>query len=767
MTTKGAKYGLCLVLLGLWAVSAPAANILFISAMDATMQASDDLLKTYMESLGHTVTYLDDNADQASTQAAALAADMVFISESVSSGRVGNEIDAIPRPMVISEMYVWDEMGLMVAAGASPTFENTNIQIINPGHFLAAGLQGTVSVLKSLTSSRGAARFANGKVGGGGVVIAQATAAGATYDMYMVYDKGAALAKAPGDGSAAIAADIRVGLGLDELSYLAWNDNAFALLKASINYALSVNTQGPATYPYPAAGATDVVRESILHWTPGPWAATHDVYLGTVLDDVNTADRTNTKGVLVSQGQDANTYDPPSLEFGRTYYWRVDEVNAAPSDKIFKGSVWSFTAEPYAYKVTGITATASSTEATTAAQYAVNGVGLDPSDGHGIDLTSTWLSARSATGLPWIQFALGRSYKLNQMLIWNHNSEFESLLGLGIKDATIEYSTNGTDWITLGDYEFARAPGAVAYAANTTISFAGLQASHVRITAKSSWGGGTQCGLSEVQFLYVPVWARNPDPTAGAADVSLSPTLSWRSGREAVSHRVYFSADSDAVTNGTAAAFDTTANSYTPSALGLGTTFYWRVDEVNAAATPSTWVGDVWRFTTTAFLTVDNMESYNDTTAAIYNTWIDGYGTSTNGSQVGNDNTPYAERTIIHSGSQSMPFMYGKNSLTTSEATCTFAAGQDWTVSGIKTLVIYFRGLATNTAAQLYVKVNSTKIDYTGSSADLLGTSWVQWNIDLSTVSDIKAVKTLTLGVSGTATGTLYFDDIRLYKTAP
>jgi len=49
-------------------------------------------------------------------------------------------------------------------------------------------------------------------------------------------------------------------------------------------------------------------------------------------------------GVLVSQGQAATTYAPAAaLEFGTTYYWRIDEVNAPPDSTIFKGEVWSFT----------------------------------------------------------------------------------------------------------------------------------------------------------------------------------------------------------------------------------------------------------------------------------------------------------------------------------------------------------------------------------------------------------------------------------------
>ncbi|MFQ6035140.1 MAG: sugar-binding protein, partial [Sedimentisphaerales bacterium] len=115
--------------------------------------------------------------------------------------------------------------------------------------------------------------------------------------------------------------------------------------------------------PRPANQATDVPRDVTLSWTPGVFADKHDVYLGNVFNDVNDASRTNPLGVLASQGQTASAYRPAvALDFGQTYYWRVDEVNAPPDYTIYKGAVWSFTVEPIAYPIAGtsITATASS-----------------------------------------------------------------------------------------------------------------------------------------------------------------------------------------------------------------------------------------------------------------------------------------------------------------------------------------------------------------------------------------------------------------------
>jgi len=99
-----------------------------------------------------------------------------------------------------------------------------------------------------------------------------------------------------------------------------------------------------AALPEPANQATEVPRDAVLSWMAGDRADKHNVYFGTVLDDVNEAGITDPRGVLVSENQDDTTYAPPGLlEFGQSYYWRVDEVNAPPEAAVNKGDVWSFT----------------------------------------------------------------------------------------------------------------------------------------------------------------------------------------------------------------------------------------------------------------------------------------------------------------------------------------------------------------------------------------------------------------------------------------
>jgi regulation of enolase protein 1 (concanavalin A-like superfamily) len=447
-----------------------------------------------------------------------------------------------------------------------------------------------------------------------------------------------------------------------------------------------------ADEPSPQDKATDVPRDVTLGWKTGPYAATHNVYLGTVFADVNTADAT--KPQLVSTGQTGTTFKPAALlEYGKTYYWRVDEVNAAPSNTVFKGDVWSFTVEPYAYPITGITATASSYEkSTTTPANTINGSGLT-GDLHGTDITTMWDSAMTDPGPVWIQYQFDSVYKLSELWVWNHNTEYESVLGYGIKDVTIEYSLDGQTWTLLKNTQFAQATAVANYAHNNTLDMGGVMAQYVRLTAKSNYSlvGLKQYGLSEVRFYYVPVQARAPQPATSAKNVALDSSLDWRAGRDVTSQKVYFSTDKTAVSSGTATAKTVTDHGFAPGSLNFGTTYYWKVDEIGTATYP----GSLWSFTTQEYAVVDDFESYTDTSNRIYDIWIDGW-TNGTGSTVGYLQAPFAEQTIIHGGKQAMPFEYNNvKAPFYSETTRTFDTTQDWTLGGANSLSLYFQGFAT------------------------------------------------------------------------
>ena len=519
-----------------------------------------------------------------------------------------------------------------------------------------------------------------------------------------------------------------------------------------------------ASEPTPDDRATDVARDVTLGWTPGMYAAPvngHTVYLSENFDDINDGG-----GIR----QSADSYTPPqSLEFATTYYWRIDEVNAAPSSAVHEGEVWSFTTEPVAYPIQNIIATASSNDAGRGPENTVNGSGLGENDLHSMQETDMWLSGVELVNGAWIQYEFEKIYALHQMLVWNHNTRLESTIGFGIKEATIEYSIDGSDWIALGTtHEFARAPGMDGYAYDTTVDFGGAAAKYVRLTASSNFGGlAKQYGLSEVRFSHTPLRARKPNPESGATDVDPDVILSWRAGREAAQHDLYISADEQAVIDGTAPLTTVTEASHAPLALDMGTTYYWKVNEINVAETSTMLDGDVWNFSTPEFIVVDDFEDYNDYPPdEIFSVWIDGWGVPANGALAANDIPPFAETTIARSGLQSMPFRYDNSGTATySEAERTFAVAQDWTGHGLKTLSLRFYGNPDNLAGQMYVKVNGAKVEYDGDVSNLAQQGWQAWNIELASFgTNLQSVTSLAIGIDGNgASGILYVDDIRLF----
>jgi len=551
-----------------------------------------------------------------------------------------------------------------------------------------------------------------------------------------------------------------------------------AMTEAEIQSVIAGTDLGQATDPSPAHGALDVPRDAVLSWTPDASAVRHNIYLGTNWDDVRSASTADPRGALVGQGQAGATFDPEGLlALNQTYYWRIDGIGAAPDNTVFKGRVWSFASESFAYPIENIVATASHADADAGPENTVNASGVNAQDQHSMNSRDMWLASPGPDEPVWIQYDFDRVYKLHQMLVWNYNTEFELLLGFGLKNVTVEYSADGAEWVALGDVEFAQATANPSYVYNTTVDFEGVAARSVRLTVRSGYGLIARYGLSEVRFLYIPAHARRPQPADGATDVEIGTTLSWSSGREAASQEVHLGADPAVL----ALIGTPETASLPPGDLAFGTSYYWRVDEVNEAEAIGLWEGDLWSFTVEEYASIDDFESYNDDVDAgttIFDTWLDGWVNDT-GSTVGYLNAPFAERTIVHGGEQSMPLAYDNSaSPFYSEAERTFEQAQDWTIGGADHLRLWFRGDAENTPQTLYVTLE----DSAGHTATVRGadpdavvtTTWQDWQIALSEFGGIGLAKVekITIGVGNRTspaaggTGIVYIDDVGFGRPA-
>ena len=115
----------------------------------------------------------------------------------------------------------------------------------------------------------------------------------------------------------------------------------------------------------------------------------------------------------------------------------------------------------------------------------------------------------------------------------------------------------------------------------------------------------------QIQKLYngnPPMFtiAEKPTPADGALHSNTWVSISWGAGDYAVSHDVYLGDNYDDVNSGAEGTFrGNQADTFFvagfpgfafPDGLVPGTTYYWRIDEVNDTELDSPWKGDVWSF---------------------------------------------------------------------------------------------------------------------------------------------------------------------------
>jgi len=484
---------------------------------------------------------------------------------------------------------------------------------------------------------------------------------------------------------------------------------------------LGVGDFGQASSPNPANGALHEDTWLSLSWRAGDFAVSHDVYFGENFDDVNDGAEGTFQGNQIPTffvvGFPGFPY-PDGLVPGVTYYWRIDEVNDTDPNSPWKGDVWSFSVPPK---------TAYNPDPADAAEQ------IDP------EATLSWTAGFGA--------------KLHTVYFGDNFDDLSSAAG-GLPQGAATY-TPGT--LKLAQTYYWR-----------------VDEFDVIETHKGDvWSFTTQGAVG------------SPNPANGAVDVKQTQILTFSPGIYAASHQLYFGTDKDVVRNADTGSpeYKGTRNlgseSYDPGMLEWDTAYYWRIDEVNNANPDSPWTGILWSFTTADFLIVDDFESYNDIdppdpqSNRIFEAWLDGYGIPTNGALVGNELPPYAEQSIVHSGIQSMPYFYD-NSVGYSEATLTLIYPRDWTEKGVNTLTIWFRGNSDNAAETLYVALNGSAVVNHDNPGAAQITNWTRWNIDLQAFADqgvdLTNVNTIALGLGNKnnpqpgGSGTLYFDDIRLYR---
>jgi len=493
----------------------------------------------------------------------------------------------------------------------------------------------------------------------------------------------------------------------------------------------------------PAPGARFQDLDVKLSWTAGTLATSHDVYFSTDQAAVAAGAADAFKG-----NQFTATYAPTGLAIGTTYFWRVDEVQTGGTK--MAGDVWSFSTMP----VIPVSDpdlvgwwSLDEQEGTKAIDWSGHGLhgtfrgnvkwtegmvggGLDfDGDGDYVDLGNpegwpagteprsmcAWAKTDSVSaGWKWIA-AYGSAGGGTAMFIGLNGA---SLYGGGYTDdiyidnfwdtgvwhhialtydgATARLYADGVEVVSgAKNWNLIRSRAHIGRQVNNEVEFWDGAIDDVRVY---------KIVLTPEQIAEAmrgdPSLAWNPQPATGVnLDIRDAVALGWTAGDGAAQHDVYFGKDRNAVKSA-----DVTSPSYqgrqSDTAFLLeglvdfgGGKYFWRIDEVEADGT-TVHKGVIWEFTIPDFLIVDDFESYTDNEGSrLYESWIDGLTTGASNSTVGYMTAPFAERTILHGGKQSMPMDFNNiGSPYVSEAQREFDPAQNWTGYGVESLSLWFKG---------------------------------------------------------------------------
>lgn len=284
----------------------------------------------------------------------------------------------------------------------------------------------------------------------------------------------------------------------------------------------------------------------------------------------------------------------------------------------------------------------------------------------------------------------------------------------------------------------------------------------------------TNPGKTTVKGSSSSPFARFPSPAANAVNVPPYAALSWTGGDCAASHNVFLGTDPNQVFDANIStpgifqvslAFD--VNTYAPAGLEFAKSYYWRIDEVNDT---NTWKGPVWKFTTGPYITIDDFESYSDT-SQLLNNWKDG-------SDLTSGSTITLSTVVGHDQNQSLVFDYNNTGAGSKPCFSEISCSQfypDWTIASIAAVDIWYKGSSGNASEQMYLVVEDTA----DHSAQVINSDpnaaknsdWTVWGIAVSDFPDVNlaSIEEIYIGFGNRSdpqpggSGSVYIDDIRLH----
>jgi len=150
-----------------------------------------------------------------------------------------------------------------------------------------------------------------------------------------------------------------------------------------------------------------------------------------------------------------------------------------------------------------------------------------------------WMSCNTSVGpipergnVHWLQYDLGAVYALDSLYIWNHNVWGET--GMGVKSIMIDYSTDETNWTSVGPFTIEKATGSWKYQGSMGPLLNNAEAQFVVISVLSTHREDVSCaGVGEFLFYLGELvdvdekefaeldWNISPNPTAENITITL------------------------------------------------------------------------------------------------------------------------------------------------------------------------------------------------------------------------------------------------------
>ena len=499
--------------------------------------------------------------------------------------------------------------------------------------------------------------------------------------------------------------------------------------------------------PSPADGVNYAVANPILTWEPGLGALFHTVFFGETFDEINDAPPGT--GFMTA----SPVHDPGVLEQDKTYYWRVDEFAATGQPK---GQVWSFTTTP----------------------------AIEVADE---SLLGWWTfdEANAGSAVDW------SGHDLHGAIVGEPQSVDGVVDGAvlldGVDDyfstpAPVDVNTNTatmTAWVKPEKVHTGDTGILLQRASSNDLTFGlNLLASNQLAYIWSVSGSWTfQSGLilpaNEWSFVAAVV---QPDQATlyldgtevYASNVLEHPSIEFSSG---------ITLGNDPVLAGRC--FGGALDDVRLYTRALSTE---ELQEIIAAGTRPPAAEDP--------MMIESFDGYNAYSVAggvnVWDVWSEGYSGNGTGSALGHATAPYLERIVTIGGGQALPLYYDNSGafrdingdLVTakySEISRTFSPAQDLTRNGATALVLWMRGVATNTAEAadaLYVVLEDGVQSAAVPLAEPEDLTWAMWQklaVPLEGLTvDVTAITKITIGIGDKnsavpgGTGFVYIDNVGL-----